>query len=234
MKNISIGLGMIVLLLVGAFVLTGSKNKKNMPESPAPLAQEAAQKTYPKIRQDYTPPVSPEYVPQNFRQVVTPPSTPSGEPFVAPKMEEEVIPQAPITNESPVIIPSFEKEEVITEPEPVIETPEPTPTPITQKGSLKNYTAPSDLAHLTGTNILFFKASWCITCTMLYDKLKEEQNAIPDGVTIWVVNYDSNESMRRSYGVTSQHTLVQIDTNKNKINLWRGGFSLAEVLSNIK
>ena len=102
-----------------------------------------------------------------------------------------------------------------------------------QKGALKQYTAPTDLANLSGTNILFFKASWCFTCTTLYNALVKEKDSIPAGVTIWVVDYDNNEALRKKYGVTSQHTLVQIDTQGNKINLWRGGYSVADVMSNV-
>lgn len=101
-------------------------------------------------------------------------------------------------------------------------------------GALRDYTGPTDLEGLAGTNILFFKASWCITCTTLYNALVEDEANIPAGLTIWVVDYDSNKDMRIKYGVTTQHTLVQVDTDLNKISLWRGSFTLAEVLSNIK
>jgi thiol-disulfide isomerase/thioredoxin len=124
--------------------------------------------------------------------------------------------------------------------EAVVVTPTVVPSGIateqlnTMQGALREYTSPADLANITGTNILFFKASWCPTCTALYDSLDAERSRIPKGVTIWVVDYDTNKDMRIKYGVTTQHTLVQIDTELEKIHLWRGGFSLDEVMSNIK
>lgn len=120
--------------------------------------------------------------------------------------------------------------------EPTIVTPAQTPDSDIElsDGALLNYTTPSDLENLEGINILFFKASWCITCTELYNALVTEKNDIPNGITIWIVDYDNNKDMRIKYGVTTQHTLVQVDTDLNKINLWRGGYSLADVLGNVK
>jgi len=106
--------------------------------------------------------------------------------------------------------------------------------PITIGGGLQEYNSSADLLNLTGVNILFFKASWCITCTTLYEALVKEESKIPKGITIWVVDYDSNKAMRIKYGVTTQHTLVQIDNNREKLNLWRGGFTLSDVISHIK
>ncbi len=103
-----------------------------------------------------------------------------------------------------------------------------------EAGRLVEYKDGTDLDNLTGINILFFKASWCITCKQLYDALVKEKSKIPKGVTIWVVDYDSNQTLRQKYGVTSQHTLVQIDNKGNKINLWRGGYSVADVMSNVR
>jgi len=214
MKILSIGAAGIVLLLVGSFVLNGNK-KANISDTVIEAVQETPKKTYPTIRQEYSPPSqqghapTPQVVTKDTVSTITPPPTGISAPVVP------VIP-ADMT------------------PPPVVQEEVNIPAQAQQKGVMVDYTGPADLDNLTGTNILFFKASWCITCTMLHDKLKEERADIPAGVTIWVVDYDSNEAMRRAYGVTSQHTLVQIDQSKNKINLWRGGFSLSDVMSNVK
>jgi len=215
MKNLIIGVGVIVLLLVGAFVFTNKKEVTPVATITDTPQEVPTKKTYPKIRQEYSLPTPQRNVIQ--RQVVTQETT------------KAVAPPPTIVKAPPVpVIPAD-----MTPPE-VPQKKVKIPAQALQKGALVTYSGPSDLDNLSGTNILFFKASWCITCTMLYDKLKEELVDIPAGVTIWVVDYDSNEALRRSYGVTSQHTLVQIDVNQNKINLWRGGFSLAEVMSNVK
>jgi hypothetical protein len=36
-------------------------------------------------------------------------------------------------------------------------------------------------------------------------------------------DYDSNNELKKKYGVTYQHTFVQIDSNGNMITKWNGG-----------
>ncbi len=60
-----------------------------------------------------------------------------------------------------------------------------------------------------GTKVLFFHAPWCPQCMMLDKSIKSGK--IPDGVTILKVDYDSNQALRKQYGVTLQTTLVQVD-----------------------
>lgn len=60
-----------------------------------------------------------------------------------------------------------------------------------------------------GTKVLFFHAPWCPQCMMLDKSIKSGK--IPDGVTIIKVDYDSNQALRKQYGVTLQTTLVRVD-----------------------
>lgn len=60
-----------------------------------------------------------------------------------------------------------------------------------------------------GTKILFFHASWCPQCRELDKSIKA--GAIPANVTIFKVDYDTNQVLRQKYGVTVQTTLVKID-----------------------
>ncbi len=60
-----------------------------------------------------------------------------------------------------------------------------------------------------GTKVLFFHAPWCPQCMMLDKSIKSGN--IPDGVTILKVDYDSNQALRKQYGVTLQTTLVRVD-----------------------
>lgn len=60
----------------------------------------------------------------------------------------------------------------------------------------------------SGTKILFFHASWCPQCRALDTSIKT--GTIPSGVTIIKTDYDTNQELRKKYGVTIQTTLVKI------------------------
>jgi thiol-disulfide isomerase/thioredoxin len=75
-------------------------------------------------------------------------------------------------------------------------------------GSYSDYTADS-IASTTGTKVLFFHAPWCPQCRQLDTSIKAGQ--IPENVTILKVDYDSNQELRKKYGVTIQTTLVRVD-----------------------
>lgn len=83
----------------------------------------------------------------------------------------------------------------------------------TMAGSYVTY-SPEALAALPADQkvVLFFKATWCPSCRALDADIKANLSTIPAGVTIMEVDYDTNTVLRRQYGVTTQHTLVQVDT----------------------
>lgn len=60
-----------------------------------------------------------------------------------------------------------------------------------------------------GEKILFFHAQWCPQCRQLDKEINA--NNIPSGTTIYKVDYDSNQTLRKKYGVTLQTTFVKID-----------------------
>lgn len=66
-----------------------------------------------------------------------------------------------------------------------------------------------------GRRILFFHAPWCPQCRALDASIKE--STVPSGVTIFKIDYDSNQPLRQKYGVTIQTTLVEVDENGNEI-----------------
>ena len=84
-------------------------------------------------------------------------------------------------------------------------------------GTAGTYTEYSEgaFASTEGTKILFFHAAWCPQCRELESDIKD--GTIPDGVTIFKVDYDSNQKLRQKYGVTLQTTLVKVDDNGNEI-----------------
>lgn len=83
-----------------------------------------------------------------------------------------------------------------------------------QPGTYANYT-PDSIASTKGTKVLFFHAPWCPQCRQLDASIKA--GPIPDNVTIFKVDYDSNQELRKKYGVTIQTTLVRVDDDGNLV-----------------
>lgn len=102
------------------------------------------------------------------------------------------------------------------------------------KGSYSTYSADKLAMANNGKVVLFFKASWCPSCRALDADIKANVENIPDGVAILEVDYDSSSDLKKKYGVTMQHTLVQVDADGNLINKWSGGATLSTVAANIK
>ncbi len=85
-----------------------------------------------------------------------------------------------------------------------------------------------------GKVVLFFNASWCPTCKAIDADIKASIKDIPANTLILSVDYDSSKDLKVKYGVTTQHTFVQVDANGNSLNKWVGGNTLEKVLANIK
>ncbi len=102
------------------------------------------------------------------------------------------------------------------------------------KGSYEMYDASKLAMANDGKVVLFFKASWCPTCRALDADIKANLGAIPGGVTILEVDYDKSTDLKQKYGVTMQHTLVQVDAQGNLIMKWSGGNTLSTVVEKIK
>ncbi len=76
--------------------------------------------------------------------------------------------------------------------------------------------SPELVSSTPGTKLLFFHAPWCSQCNALESDI--EASGLPDGVTIFKVDYDSNQDLRQEYGVTIQTTMVKVDDDGNKID----------------
>lgn len=101
-------------------------------------------------------------------------------------------------------------------------------------GMYESY-APQQLARAeNGKVILFFRASWCPTCRGLDADIRANLRNIPSGVAILNVNYDTATELKQKYGVTYQHTLVQVDAKGNQLAKWTGSPSLAALLAEVK
>ena len=79
--------------------------------------------------------------------------------------------------------------------------------------------------------VLFFNASWCSTCKEARENLEADPSAIPAGLTIVKVDFDDSDELRQKYGVTVQHTFVQIDSDGNELAKWNGSVTADEIAS---
>ncbi len=77
--------------------------------------------------------------------------------------------------------------------------------------------------------VLFFAASWCSTCRRARANIEADLAGIPPGLVIVVVDYDSAQDLRRRYGVTVQHTFVQVDTAGEPLKKWSGSLTAQEI-----
>lgn len=82
-------------------------------------------------------------------------------------------------------------------------------------------------------NVLFFYASWCPTCRAADADITAKQSSIPKGVVIHKVDYDTATDLKKKYGVTYQHTFVQVDEKGEMITKWSGG-DLATIVAKLK
>lgn len=82
--------------------------------------------------------------------------------------------------------------------------------------------------------VLFFKADWCPSCIVADQAFNKEFASIPKNIAILKVSYDTEFELRKKYGVTVQHTFVQVDEKGNLITKWTGGATIGGILNKIK
>ena len=90
------------------------------------------------------------------------------------------------------------------------------------------------LASATHDVVLFFRASWCPTCKAVDADIKTNLSKIPSSLAILDVNYDNSTALKQKYGVTYQHTFVQVDKDGNLIKKWSGSPTLSALVSQVK
>lgn len=105
---------------------------------------------------------------------------------------------------------------------------------MTKAGSYVAYSADKIAMAETGDVVIFFHASWCPSCRGLNSDIEKNVSAIPEAVTILKADYDKETELKKKYGVTTQHTLVQVDKDGNLIKKWSGGSKLENLLSQIQ
>jgi thiol-disulfide isomerase/thioredoxin len=85
-----------------------------------------------------------------------------------------------------------------------------------------------------GKVVLFFNASWCPSCKAIDADIKASLKDIPADTLILSVDYDTNKDLKTKYGVTTQHTFVQVDADGKSLGKWIGGDTLEYLLSNVE
>jgi len=101
-------------------------------------------------------------------------------------------------------------------------------------GSYEAYSPDKIAMAETRDVVLFFHASWCPSCRALNGDIEKNVRAIPAGVTILKTDYDKETELKKKYGVTTQHTLVQVDKDGNLIKKWSGGSKLENLISQVQ
>ncbi|NCN06651.1 MAG: redoxin domain-containing protein [Candidatus Pacebacteria bacterium] len=77
--------------------------------------------------------------------------------------------------------------------------------------------------------VLYFYANWCPTCAPADKDFRENFSQLPEDLVVLRVNYNDSDTdgaekeLAKKYGVTYQHTFVQIDAEGEKITVWNGG-----------
>ena len=94
--------------------------------------------------------------------------------------------------------------------------------------SLAEYEGSKDM-YAASDVVLFFNAAWCSTCKEARENLEADPAAIPAGLTIVKVDYDDSDELKQKYGVTVQHTFVQVDADGNEIAKWNGSVTADEI-----
>lgn len=70
---------------------------------------------------------------------------------------------------------------------------------------------------------LFFYASWCPKCRALDQDINSNLANIPSDVVIYKVNFDTANSLKRTYGVTVQTTVIAVNDEDEQTGKIVGG-----------
>ena len=81
--------------------------------------------------------------------------------------------------------------------------------------------------------VLFFHAPWCPTCRPADAAFQNNSANIPEDVVLFKTDYDSSGALKKKYGITYQHTFVQVDEDGREVTKWNGG-DIRDLIANIK
>lgn len=92
----------------------------------------------------------------------------------------------------------------------------PTPTAALAKGAYTPYSETAFVKVPAERRLIFFHAPWCPQCREIDEDLNTQP--LPDGVTIFKADYDTNQELRKKYGVTLQTTFVEVNIDGDKVS----------------
>lgn len=87
--------------------------------------------------------------------------------------------------------------------------------------------------------VLYFYATWCPSCKVADVEFTKSPDQIPPDTIVLRVNYndpdtDADEkALAAKYGITYQHTFVQVDGEGRELIKWNGG-GLAQLLAKLQ
>jgi thioredoxin 1 len=109
-----------------------------------------------------------------------------------------------------------------------------TTAPSATSAAIQEYTAEAlAAASDDDRTVLFFHATWCATCKLLADDIRANADDIPDDVRILLVDFDTATELKQRYGVTLQHTLVQVNAEGEPLGSWHLTRTLDELLGEL-
>ena len=120
------------------------------------------------------------------------------------------------------------------QPEPVASTAAPEGVYANTAGYISYETYSASPEKYSASNmVLFYNAYWCSTCKAARDGFESGIDAMPEDLTIVLVDFDENTEMRKKHDVIVQHTFVQIDSAGNELQRWYGSTTVAEIEAKI-
>lgn len=97
---------------------------------------------------------------------------------------------------------------VATAPSPTVADEETDEEPEVLPGAYLAY-SPDAVPAASGRTFLFFYAPWCGQCRDIDAGILAQ--GVPDGVTIFKVDFDTEQALEQQYGVTMRTTFLEID-----------------------
>lgn len=126
-------------------------------------------------------------------------------------------------------------------------------TPTVQNGKVEEVTTAPEMADSVATDssayvpyseaaytaaadkkrVIFFHASWCPTCKVANEDFEKNAAKISGDIVVFKTDYDTQKALKEKYGITYQHTFVQVDEQGNELTKWNGG-GVEELLSKVE
>ncbi len=174
----------------------------------------------------------------DFTEIEMPPAKESLVPRTATSEAADPVPQSTgVKNTSqpaPAVKATSEPASVAPPPPSQHETSEHSTALSFGKERVQEYSPEKlQLAH-SNTVLIFFHAQWCPLCRALDAEVSANPNIIPNNVYVLKVNYDTALDLRRKYGVTLQHTFVQVKADGEMIGKWANITRYAHVLARVQ